>query len=157
VGEPAALRGEVISCINDNLPESSFKYLMGVGKPQDILESVERGIDLFDCVIPTRLARTGTIFTDKGRLVVRNAEYKNDLKPLDTDCGCFVCRKFSRAYLRHLINAGEISGARLLSYHNVWWFSRFMQRIRKAVEQDRFFSFKRDFLNNYQDRTCSVQ
>lgn len=152
VGEPPDLRCDVVSHITANLPESSFRYLMGVGMPEDILNSVERGTDLFDCVIPTRMGRTGTVFTNQGRIVIRNAVYKEDSFPLDSECECYVCRNFSRGYLRHLINSGEITGGRLLSYHNVWWFSRFMKRIRDAIEEDRFSKFKKNFLDKYKKK-----
>ena len=150
VGEPADLRYNIVSFIVDNLPDFSFRYLMGVGKPEDILEAVQRGVDLFDCVIPTRLGRTGTVFTNKGKAVIRNAVFSQSDSPLDDECGCFVCKSYSKGYLRHLINSKEILGVRLLSYHNVWWFSQFLQRIRNAVAQDKFQEFKKQFLAGYQ-------
>jgi len=123
---------------------------MGVGTPEDILEAVERGIDLFDCVIPPRLGRTGTAFTNRGKLVVRNAAFSEDPSPLDEECSCYVCKNFSRAYLRHLINSKEILGVRAISYHNLWWFSKFLRQIRSAIKENRFGEFKRSFLEKYQ-------
>ena len=149
VGEPPDLRYNIVHLVISNLPTSSLRYLMGVGTPQDILEAIERGIDLFDCVIPTRLGRTGTAFTDRGKLVIRNAKFSKDESPLDEECRCFVCRSFSRAYLRHLINAKEILGVRAISYHNIWWFAKFLDRIRKAIKEDRFLEFKKEFLRRY--------
>jgi len=149
VGEPADLRYNITSFVVDNLPSGSLRYLMGLGKPRDILEAVERGVDLFDCVIPTRLGRTGTVFTNKGRMIVRNSVFSRDEASLDDECGCYVCKNYSRGYLRHLINTKEILGVRLLSYHNIWWFSAFLQRIRKAIAEDKFVEFKNNFLAKY--------
>lgn len=149
VGEPLNLRYNIISFIIENLPQSSLRYLMGVGKPEEILEAVERGVDLFDCVIPTRLGRTGTAFTSKGKVVVRNAIFSQDSIALDEDCSCFVCKNFSRGYLRHLVKSKEILGARLLSYHNLWWFSKLLKNIRKSIQEDSFLGFKKNFLASF--------
>ncbi|HEC69279.1 MAG TPA: tRNA guanosine(34) transglycosylase Tgt [Candidatus Omnitrophica bacterium] len=150
VGEPFDLRYNIVSLIVEELPSSSLRYLMGVGTPEDILEAVERGIDLFDCVIPTRLGRTGTAFTNQGKLVVRRATFSEDASPLDEECSCYVCKSFSRAYLRHLINSKEILGIRAVSYHNLWWFSKFLRQIRDAIKENRFGEFKKSFLEKYQ-------
>ena len=110
---------------------------------------VLRGVDMFDCVLATRVARNGTVFTHDGRLVVRNAKYAEDFTPLDPDCDCYACRNFSRAYIRHLIKAGEITGGRLATIHNLRYLLRLMERIRKAIKEDRYEEFRRDFFNHY--------
>ncbi len=153
VGEPELLRYNIVSFLTDILSKQSKEYLvycMGIGTPRDILESVSLGVDLFDCVIPTRLGRTGTAFTNQGKLVIRNALYMRDYSPVDPECTCPVCRRYTRAYIRHLINVSEIAGASLLTYHNVWWFQRFIERIRAAVGQGEFEDFKRRFLNTFE-------
>ena len=122
---------------------------MGYGKPEDILEAVSVGVDLFDCVVPTRFARTGTAFTNGGKIVIRNAPFSEDTKPIDEECSCFVCRQFSRAYIRHLINAKEMVGVTLLTYHNVWWYRKFVEEIRKSIEENRFLDFKKQFLSHF--------
>ncbi len=149
VGEPENLRYNIVSFTAEELPDNSLRYLMGVGNPEDILNAVESGVDLFDCVIPTRLGRTGTVFTNTGKVVVRNAVYRKDSIPVDPECNCYTCRNFSRGYLRHLINTGEILGGRLLSLHNVWWFTNLMKNIRKAIAEDRLVQFKKNFLSAY--------
>ena len=152
VGEPFNLRYNIVSSVIAKLPPGSLRYLMGVGKPQDILEAVERGVDLFDCILPTRLGRSGTAFTSCGRVIVRDAAFKKDERALDEECGCFVCQNFSRAYLRHLFNAKEMLGARLVSYHNVFWYENLMAKIREAIAQDRLSKFKAEFLRRYQKK-----
>jgi queuine tRNA-ribosyltransferase len=112
-----------LDLLNLLLPEGQPRYLMGVGSPEDLVEGVKRGIDMFDCVLPTRLARHGTAYTHKGRITVRNAGYAEDFSPLDPECGCRVCQSYSRAYIRHLLKAGEILALRLLSYHNIYFLS----------------------------------
>lgn len=149
VGEPSHKRYSVLSLIDSKLESSYLRYFMGYGMPTDIVEAVERGIDIFDCVIPSRVARTGTVFTWRGKIVVRNASFSSDDRPLDNECQCYVCNNFSRAYLRHLINAKEILGAHLLTYHNVWWYNGLMQNIRKAIEEDNFVNFKKEFLSRF--------
>lgn len=149
VGEPGILRYNIIDFLVENLPPSSLRYLMGVGKPEDILEAVEKGVDLFDCIIPTRLGRTGTVFTNRGKVIIRNASYKEQDSPLDEECACAVCQRFSRGYLRHLINAKEMLGARLLSYHNLYWFSNFLKGIRQSIKKGEFPKFKETFLKRY--------
>lgn len=157
VGEPQDLMYNIIQLTAEYLPKDSVRYLMGVGTPEDIISAVDFGIDMFDCVIPTRYGRSGTAFTSEGKLTVRNAPYINDLKPLDQDCSCFVCRNFSRSYIRHLFNADEISGLILVSCHNVYFYLELMQRIREAIRQGKFSKFKRDFLSNYNQTLNSKQ
>ncbi len=149
VGEPKPIMYEMLEEIEPHMPKDKPRYLMGVGSPDCLLEGVERGIDMFDCVLPTRIARNGTVFTKYGRLVVRNQTYARDMRPLDEHCDCMVCCTFSRAYIRHLIKAGEILGARLTSYHNLHFLINMMSQIRSAIAEDRFSAFKREFLENY--------
>ncbi|MFH1768684.1 MAG: tRNA guanosine(34) transglycosylase Tgt [Candidatus Omnitrophota bacterium] len=152
VGESSSERHDVLSCIGDKLDPKYLKYFMGYGKPVDIIEAVERGIDLFDCVIPTRLARTGTAFSWSGKIVVRNASFIHDSEPIDSGCSCYVCRNFSRAYIRHLINVKEMLAVQLLTYHNIWWYNSFMQNIQFAIEHGKFVQFKKEFLSVFKDR-----
>ncbi len=152
VGEPKEIMYETIELLESRLPADKPRYLMGVGEPEDLLEGVKRGIDMFDCVLPTRLARHGTAYTATGKLVVRNAQYAEDFGPLDPECTCPVCRQYSRAYLRHLIKSGEILGLRLLSYHNVHFLVELMKRIRESLENNTFEVFRRSFLNKYRTK-----
>jgi queuine tRNA-ribosyltransferase len=122
---------------------------MGVGAPEDLLEGVARGIDLFDCVLPTRLARNAALFTRQGRINIRNARFERDPGPIEADCQCYTCRRFSRAYLRHLFKAGEMLAARLATIHNVHFLLQLMRDIRQALAQDRFLAFKESFLAGY--------
>jgi queuine tRNA-ribosyltransferase len=149
VGEPKNLMYNIASFTADFLPQDKPRYLMGVGLPQDIIAAVENGIDMFDCVVPTRYGRNGTAFTSAGKLTVRNAPFTGDFTPLDPDCNCYTCKNFSRAYLRHLFNTEEILGLRLVSLHNVHFFLGLMRRIREAISQGRFKEFKEGFLNVY--------
>jgi queuine tRNA-ribosyltransferase len=119
---------------------------MGVGTPEDLVEGVDRGIDLFDCVMPTRNARNGTFFTSFGKVVIRNARYERDHQPIDLECGCHTCGNFSRAYLRHLFNANEILALRLGTIHNVFFYLNLMRNIRLSIEHGRFKEFKKEFL-----------
>jgi queuine tRNA-ribosyltransferase len=131
------------------LPAHKPRYLMGVGSPEDLVEGVARGIDLFDCVLPTRLARNAAVFTREGRLNLRNAQFCSDPRPLEVDCSCYACRHFSRAYLRHLYKAEELLAYRLASIHNVHFLQRLMLNIRTALAEERFSEFRADFLANY--------
>ncbi|MDP2905950.1 MAG: tRNA guanosine(34) transglycosylase Tgt, partial [Candidatus Omnitrophota bacterium] len=149
VGEPKDLSYNIAAITAHALPKDKPRYLMGVGMPQDIIEAVEAGYDMFDCVVPTRYGRNGTAFTSCGKLTVRNAAFAQDFRPLDPDCSCYACTNFSRAYLRHLFNAEEILGIRLLSLHNVHFFLKMMEGVRKAIAEDRFVEFKKEFLNRY--------
>ncbi|MCM8757850.1 MAG: tRNA guanosine(34) transglycosylase Tgt, partial [Candidatus Omnitrophica bacterium] len=152
VGEPKSLRYNIISLCLNHLPKQNTRYLMGLGSPLEIIEAVELGIDLFDCVIPTRYGRNGTAFTWQGKITVRNASYASDENPLDNRCSCYTCKNFSRAYLRHLFNAKEMLGSRLVSLHNVYFYLELMRQIREAIQRDRFLEFKKEFLSNYIER-----
>ncbi len=149
VGEPKPLMYDILAYTTPLLPADKPRYLMGVGSPDDLFEGVLRGVDMFDCVLPTRIARNGTVFTKHGKLVVRNAKYARDFRPLDESCDCYVCRNYSRAYIRHLIKAEETFGIRLTSYHNVYFLVRLMQKIRAAIEEDTLLAFRHSFYNDY--------
>ncbi|MGE5395920.1 MAG: tRNA guanosine(34) transglycosylase Tgt [Chitinophagales bacterium] len=147
VGEPKEIMYSMIEEANHLLPQEKPRYLMGVGTPEDLIEGVARGIDMFDCVMPTRLARHGTGYTSSGRINLRNQQFAEDFGPLDSACSCRVCRGYSRAYLRHLVKAGEILGLRLLSYHNVYFLVKLMRGIRQGIESGTFGEFYQEFLN----------
>ena len=149
VGEPKPIMYEMLEELEPFMPKEKPRYLMGVGSPDCLLEGVERGVDMFDCVLATRIARNGTVFTHNGRLVIRNAIYARDERPLDEECDCYVCRNYSRAYIRHLMKAGEILGARLTSYHNLHFLIKMMEEIRQAIAEDRFVEYKKEFLEKY--------
>ncbi len=149
VGEPKDLSYNITHLVAQFLPQEKPRYLMGVGLPEDIIQAVEFGIDMFDCVIPTRYGRNGSAFTNLGKLTIRNAPFIEDFKPLDDSCGCYTCRNFSRAYLRHLFNTQELLGPRLVSLHNVHFFLGLMRNIREAIEKDRFAEFKAEFMDKY--------
>lgn len=134
------------------LPKDKVRYLMGVGEPVDILEGVERGIDIFDCVLPTRIARHGQAFTRNGKINLNNAKFKLDLNPVEEGCDCYCCKNYSRAYIRHLITVGETFGGRLLSIHNIRFLIRLTEEIREAIKENRFLDYKRDFLEKYQQK-----
>lgn len=141
VGEPKDLREKVLKATTPMLPKDKPRYLMGVGKPEDILEAVLLGVDMFDCVMPTRNARNGYLFTWDGVVKIRNAKHQFDTEPLDKDCGCYTCQNFSKSYLRHLDKCGEILGARLNTIHNLYFYQEFMQKIREAIENDSLTEF----------------
>ena len=145
VGEPMEERNEVLDFTVPELPADKPRYLMGVGRPEDIVETVRRGVDMFDCVIPTRHARTGFIYTSKGILKIRNSRYQDDTRPLDERCDCYTCRNYSRAYIRHLDKCGEILGSRLTTIHNLYYYQQLMRDIRAAIEEDRFDAFADEF------------
>jgi len=151
VGEPYDLRFEIISFTNQFLPRQKPRYLMGVGTPREILDGIEEGIDMFDCAMPTRIARTGTVFTWNGRVNIRNARYKDDESPLDPLCSCYTCRNYTRAYIRHLIWAREILGMRLTTYHNLYFLADLTQKARQAIERNEFKSFKNRVFENFKD------
>ena len=151
VGEPKSLVYEMVEHVAANIPSGVPLYVMGIGMPQDIIRCVDMGCNMFDCVIPTRYGRTGTAFTSRGRKVLRNAEYKEDFSPIDNECDCFVCREYSRAYIRHLFNSGEILGLRLLSFHNVYFYSKLMEKIRQAIKGDFWQELKEDVLKFYKE------
>lgn len=141
VGEPKSVMYKMLDVLRPEYPRNMPRYLMGVGSPDCLAEGVLRGIDMFDCVLPTRTARNGLAFTRGGKLTVRNALYKEDFTPLDNECDCYTCTHFTRGYLRHLVNAGEVLGARLISYHNLYYLTRLMARIREAIMNDVFGDF----------------
>lgn len=149
VGEPKPIMYEMLEEMMPYMPAHKPRYLMGVGTPDCLIEGVLRGIDMFDCVLATRIARNGTALTSAGRLVVRNAQYARDFGPIDPECDCYACTHFSRAYVRHLIKAGEITGGRLLSIHNLRFLIRLMERVREAIEEDRFLDFRKEFYAKY--------
>ncbi|MFC1632289.1 tRNA guanosine(34) transglycosylase Tgt [Candidatus Omnitrophota bacterium] len=150
VGEPAELKYEVLEHTLRLLPEDKPHYAMGVGTPQDIFEAVQVGVDMFDCVMPTRHARNGTAFTKNGKIVLRNAPYTCDHTLIEEDCQCLACRNhYTRAYIRHLVNADEILGIRLVSLHNVYFYAKLMESIRDAIQKDSFSQLKKEFLNSY--------
>ena len=149
VGEPKADMYHNLEILNPLLPLAKPRYLMGVGSPEDLIEGVRRGVDMFDCVLPTRLARHGTAYTDKGKITVRNAIYAEDFEPIDRECGCYVCRNYTRAYIRHLIKAGEILAHRLLSYHNIYFLVKLMENIRRSIKEGAFNRFTEEFYYKY--------
>jgi queuine tRNA-ribosyltransferase len=146
VGETKPMMYEMLEATIPAFPEDRPRYLMGVGTPEDLVEGVDRGIDMFDCVMPTRNARNGTFFTSFGKVVIRNAQYERDKQPIDPACGCSTCRNFSRAYLRHLFNANEVSALRLGTIHNLFFYLDLMRSIRTSIGQGRFKEFKKEFL-----------
>lgn len=145
VGEPKSVMYKMLDILRPEYPVGMPRYLMGVGSPDCLAEGVLRGIDMFDCVLPTRTARNGLAFTSAGKLTVRNAVYKEDLRPLDENCDCYTCTHFSRSYLRHLVNAGEVLGARLISYHNLYYLTRLMEKVRAAIINDEYGDFIKDY------------
>jgi len=145
VGEEKSVMFEVIDDIAPRMPKDSPRYLMGVGTPEDLVEAVARGIDMFDCVLPTRNGRTGQAFTSRGKLNIKNAQWTNDSRPLDESCGCSVCRRHSRAYLRHLYMTGEMLASVLLSHHNLAFFLDTMRSVRQSIRSGDFPTFRREF------------
>jgi queuine tRNA-ribosyltransferase len=143
VGEPKTLMRDVLEWTVPCLPENRPRYLMGVGTPEDILDAVMTGIDLFDCVLPTRNARNGTLFTSSGKISIKQAQYAEDGKPIDEACACYTCRHYSRAYLRHLYLAREILSSRLNTIHNLFYYMNFMKSIQGAIREGRLFDFYR--------------
>jgi len=149
VGESKPEMYAMLKFLSDHMPEDKPRYLMGVGSPDDILEAVENGIDMFDCVLPTRNARHGTAMTSVGKIIVKNKAFSSDLGPLDPHCDCHVCKTYTRSYLRHLFKTGEILGLRLLTYHNLYFLKHFLAEIRAAISENRFQEFKREFMSRY--------
>ncbi|HAF01644.1 MAG TPA: tRNA guanosine(34) transglycosylase Tgt, partial [Methylophilaceae bacterium] len=145
VGDTRAERFDVVGLAAGLLPREKPRYLMGVGTPEDLLAGIAAGIDMFDCVMPTRNARNGWLFTQYGDVKIKNAFYKNDTAPLDADCACYTCRNFTRAYLHHLHKVGEILGARLNTIHNLHYYQVLMQGMRDAIEAGTFDAFKTEF------------
>ena len=149
VGEPKELMLEVLDNVTKFLPEDKPRYLMGVGSPDYLIEAVFRGIDMCDCVLPTRMARNGTALTSRGRVVIKNKQYELDFTPLDHECDCYTCKNYTRAYIRHLIRAGEILGARLMTIHNLRFLVRLMENVREAIKEDRLTEFRDEFYKKY--------
>ncbi len=149
VGEAEAEMLEIIDWSVPNLPAGQPRYLMGVGTPPQILAAIERGVDMFDCVLPTRLGRNGCAYTATGPVAVKAARYKEDLRPIEEDCQCYACRHFSRAYIRHLINVNEILASRLVTTHNLHFYLHLMEQSRQYIEDGRFADFSRDFRQRY--------
>ncbi|MBE6732402.1 MAG: tRNA guanosine(34) transglycosylase Tgt [Ruminococcaceae bacterium] len=144
VGEPAEVMYDVIEHVTPFMPQNKIRYLMGVGTPLNILNAVERGVDLFDCVMPSRNARHGHLFTSKGIINLNNKKYETDMSPIDDECGCPVCRQYSKAYIRHLLKAGEMLSQRLTVMHNLWFYNHLMEDIRQALDEGRFAEFKKE-------------
>ncbi|WP_210468805.1 tRNA guanosine(34) transglycosylase Tgt [Sporosarcina sp. 6E9] len=149
VGESKEVMNEVLEFTTPLLPDDKPRYLMGVGSPGSLIDGAIRGIDMFDCVLPTRIARNGTLMTSEGRLVVRNAKYSRDFGPLDPNCDCHVCKNYSRAYIHHLIRAEETFGIRLTSYHNLYFLLNLMEQVRDAIRTDSLGDFREEFFERY--------
>jgi len=152
VGEPKDERNKVLEVTTPLLPEDHPRYLMGVGTPEDIVESVKRGIDMFDCVMPTRNARNGFLYTSTGIIKIRNSQYKDDIRPLDESCNCYTCRNYSRSYLRHLDKCKEILSSRLNTIHNLHYYQQLMKDIRQAIEEERFDDYVEEFYASRQKK-----
>ncbi len=155
VGEEKPVMHEVMDACSELLPADHPRYIMGIGTPEDLVEAVWRGYDMFDCVMPTRNARNGMLFTSQGRLNIKRKQYEDDQGPLDPNCGCYVCRTYSRAYLRHLFRSGEILSSMLNTHHNIAWYLNLMAQMRAAISQDRFEAFRKEFYQ--QQQTDSAQ
>jgi len=149
VGESKEVMNEVLDFTTPLMPENKPRYLMGVGSPGSLIDGAIRGIDMFDCVLPTRIARNGTCMTSEGRLVVRNAKYKDDYRPLDEQCDCYTCKNYTRAYIRHLINTNETFGFRLTTYHNLHFLLKLMEQVRQAIMNNELRDFKEAFFEQY--------
>ena len=151
VGEPLDEMHEILDYITEFMPEDKPRYFMGLGSPIDIWQSVEAGVDMFDCVMPTRNARNGTLFTSSGKVNIKNAQYKFDFSPLDEECDCYTCKNYTKAYLHHLYRAGEISALRLNTGHNIRFMINLISKIRAGIEQNSFLKAKQEFLEKYQN------
>ena len=149
VGEDKKTMYEMIDNCIDYLPENKLRYLMGVGDPLDILEGVERGVDIFDCVLPTRIARHGNAFTRQGKINIKNAKYKEDFTKVEENCDCYCCKNYTKAYIRHLLSVDETLGQRLLSIHNIRFLTKLTEEIRQAIKQDNFKKYKKEFIDKY--------
>ncbi len=157
IGEPKPALFEMVDICTDILPQDKPRYLMGMGKPEDLVEGIARGVDMFDCVLPTRNGRKGQVFSWSGTMNLRNAGYKEDWRPIDEQCGCYACRNFSRSYIRHLFRAEEILGMRLACIHNVFFYHQLVARCRDAIEMGSFDDCRREFYRNYEIRTSPNQ
>ncbi|MDH4222914.1 MAG: tRNA-guanine transglycosylase, partial [candidate division Zixibacteria bacterium] len=140
---------EIVDLTINLLPEDKPRYLMGVGTPEDIVEAVYRGVDMFDCVLPTRNARNGTIFTRKGKMVIKAARYAEDFSPIDEKCSCLACKNYTRAYIRHLFQSGEIAGLRLATIHSLYFYLNLMKEIRESISKGVFTEWRNHFLKEY--------
>ena len=149
VGEPGPLMYEMLETTVPLMPANKPRYLMGVGTPDYLIEAAARGIDMFDCVLPTRIGRNGSVLTSKGRMIVRDACFARDFTPIDADCDCYVCQNYTRAYIRHLIKAGEMFGLRLTSWHNIHFLLKLMEKVRAAIAEDRLLDFRDEYLENW--------
>lgn len=156
LGEGKPMMLNMVETVVEQLPSSRPRYLMGVGLPEDIVEGVARGLDLFDCVIPTRHGRTGWLFTSTGRVLIKQARYARDPNPIDAECGCSVCQRFSRAYLRHLFLSHEMLGVRLNTIHNLWYYSSLMKELRHAIRENQFEAYRKNFYRRRQYDTSET-
>jgi len=151
VGEKKEDMLKITSLLNNILPTDKPRYLMGVGTPLDLLQNIENGVDMFDCVMPTRNARKGTVFTSRGKLIIKSARYKEDFSPLDENCDCYTCRNFSRAYIRHLFSVNELLGMRLTSLHSLHFYLDLMKKARKAILENRYSAFKKEVSEKWEN------
>lgn len=151
VGEEKSVMYEVLEFLAHKMPSDAPRYLMGVGTPEDLIEAVYRGVDMFDCVMPTRNGRTGSAFTSRGKINIRNAKFARDAAPLDEECPCSVCRRYSRSYIRHLYQTGEMLAAMLISHHNLAFFLDLMRKVRQSIKLGKFNQFRKDFLTKLQE------
>ncbi|NLG89555.1 MAG: tRNA guanosine(34) transglycosylase Tgt [Clostridiaceae bacterium] len=149
VGEPAEIMNDILEKTVPLIPEDKPRYLMGVGSPDYLIDGSIRGIDMFDCVLPTRIGRNGTVFTSNGRIIVRDAKYAEDFSPIDPECDCYACRNFTRAYIRHLFKSGEMLGLRLATWHNLRFLTKLMENIRDAIRNDRLADFRAEFFSKF--------
>lgn len=154
IGEPSAVTNEIVGEVSQVLPLEKPRYLMGCGFPEDIIEAVAHGIDLFDCVLPTRNGRTGMAFTSRGKVIVKASRYAADRAPLDRNCDCYTCRNFSRAYLRHLFNTGEALAGRLVSFHNLYFYTQLMSEIRANIRKGTYAEFSAKTRRRFDFRTA---
>lgn len=149
VGEPGHIMNEILDCTVSLLPSDKPRYLMGVGSPDYLIDGAIRGIDMFDCVLPTRIGRNGTLFTSKGRVIVRDAKYAKDFTPMDEACDCYACKNFTRAYVRHLFKVGELLGLRLATWHNLRFLINLMEQMREAIKEDRLLDFRKEIFTKF--------
>ena len=149
VGESKSEMYEMLEYLKDLMPKDKPRYLMGVGSPDDLIMGVLNGIDMFDCVLPTRIARHGTAMTSVGKVVIKNKIYEKDMTTLDPECDCSVCKNYTRGYIRHLFKSKEMLGQRLVTYHNLYFIKNLMKQIRNAIKTDSLLEFKTDFFNKY--------
>ena len=149
VGEPIELMHKVVKEVGHEMPKHKPRYLMGVGTPLDLILCVDAGIDMFDCVMPTRVARNGTLYTWQGKISIKRAEYKKDPSPLDPECECYTCKNYSKAYLRHLFQMGEITGSRLNTIHNLHFYLKVMEKARKAINEGRWEEYRDDCIRRF--------